>query len=73
MQALESWDQVLDCEEGLVVAKAHKNWVGRLALVCVLAHHCKLLDKRIVICPEVVCWECIKATQIPGQNIIFVY
>jgi len=73
MKAVETWDQVLDCDEGLMVAKSHRNWVGRLAVVCVLAHHCKLGQKRIVICPETVCWECVKPTLNLTQNIIFVY
>jgi hypothetical protein len=73
MQAMESWDQVLDCEEGLVVAKSHKNWVGRLGVVCVLSHHCKLRHKRVVICPETVCWECVRLTSNLNQNTIFVY
>jgi len=73
MQAIETWDQVLDCEEGLMVVKSHKNWIARLAVVCVLSHHCRLRHKRIVICPEAVCWECVNLTENLNQNIIFVY
>ncbi|KAK4206319.1 hypothetical protein QBC37DRAFT_133716 [Rhypophila decipiens] len=79
MKTIATWDQVLDCDEGLIVVKAHNNWVGRLAVVSVLSHHCKLRQKRIVICPgsESVCWECVRLTSNlnlnQNQNLIFVY
>ncbi|GAB1311420.1 hypothetical protein MFIFM68171_01630 [Madurella fahalii] len=70
MAALEKWDQIMDCDEGLVVTKSHGNWVGRLAIVCVLAQHCRLPELRIVVCPDTVCWQCIHT---PATNTVFVY
>lgn len=70
VMSIETWDQILDCSEGILVTRATGNWVARLAIVSVLANHCKPPLKRIVICPENVCWECVK---LPVDNVIYVY
>ncbi|KAI1414979.1 hypothetical protein F5Y13DRAFT_196976 [Hypoxylon sp. FL1857] len=70
LMPIETWDQILDCSEGALVTRSSGNWVSRVAIVAVLAHHCKLESKRIVICPRNVCWNCI---EIPDQNVIYVY
>ena len=68
--SLETWDQIFDCPDGILVTKSHGNWVARLALVSVLAQHCTLLAKKIIICPEKVCWKCV---EFPPCNAIYVY
>ncbi|KAI1370974.1 hypothetical protein F4677DRAFT_450808 [Hypoxylon crocopeplum] len=68
--SVETWDQILDCSEGVLVTRSFGNWVSRVAIVAVLAQHCRLRSKRIVICPQRMCWKCPK---IPAHNIIFVY
>lgn len=70
IQALETWDQVLDCPEGILATKSHGNWAARMALVCVLAQHCQGSLRRIVICPPSVCWQCIDTSV---RNTIFIY
>lgn len=70
MAALEKWHQIMDCDEGLIVTKSHGNWVGRFAIVCVLAQHCSLQGLRIIVCPDTVCWQCVNT---PSRNTIFVY
>ncbi|KLU92095.1 hypothetical protein MAPG_11042 [Magnaporthiopsis poae ATCC 64411] len=59
MMAIESWDQILDLPEGVLVIKSSGNWVSRLAIVSVIAHHCKLRATRVYICPDDVCWDCV--------------
>lgn len=59
MVAIESWDQILDLPEGVLVIKSSGNWVSRLAIVSVIAHHCKLRATRVYICPDDVCWDCV--------------
>ncbi|KAI1080784.1 hypothetical protein F5B20DRAFT_570240 [Whalleya microplaca] len=68
--SLETWDQILDCPGGVVVTRSSKNWVARVAIVAVLAQHCRLKPKRIHICPDHVCWECLNP---PEANAIYVY
>ncbi|KAL8305624.1 hypothetical protein RB597_003614 [Gaeumannomyces tritici] len=60
MVALESWDQILDLPEGVLVIKSYGNWISRLAIMSVISHHCKLKATRVYICPEDVCWECVR-------------
>jgi hypothetical protein len=71
MMSVECWDQILDCPDGLLVTRSTKNWVARLALIAVLAQHCRLKSKRIFICPEDTCWECVQPQD--RGNIIYVY
>ena len=68
--ALETWDQILDCPDGIVVTKSHGNWVARLALVSVLAQHCKTVARKIIVCPDKVCWKCVN---FPSINVVYVY
>ncbi|KAL8418594.1 hypothetical protein RB594_001989 [Gaeumannomyces avenae] len=60
MVALESWDQILDLPEGVLVIKSYGNWISRLAIMSVISHHCKLKATRVYICPEDVCWGCVR-------------
>ncbi|KAI0538353.1 hypothetical protein GGR58DRAFT_501346 [Xylaria digitata] len=68
--SIETWDQILDCPAGLVVTRSFKNWVARMAIVAVLAQHCRLKSKRIYICPENMCWGCLPNLE---NNVIYVY
>ncbi|KAI0127508.1 hypothetical protein BJ170DRAFT_375533 [Xylariales sp. AK1849] len=73
LSAIETWDQVIDCPEGASVARAHGNSLSRLALAAVLAEHCSLQDKRVVICPQgIICWRCMEAL-CNTRNTIFVH
>jgi hypothetical protein len=63
MYAVECWDELKDCPEGLVVVKARGSWVARLAATCYLVEcskqpHSRI--KRITICPDKVCWACVR-------------
>lgn len=70
-QALQSWDQVMDCPEGILVTQSHKNWMARLALVSVLAQHSNLTHstQRIIVCPSETCWKCVKTLH---RNAVFI-
>ncbi|KAI0115618.1 hypothetical protein GGR51DRAFT_546383 [Nemania sp. FL0031] len=68
--SLETWDQVLDCPVGVLVTRSFKNWIARIAIVAVLAQHCRLSSKRIFICPENTCWDCVRPLD---TNVIYVY
>ncbi|KAL8392525.1 hypothetical protein RB595_002642 [Gaeumannomyces hyphopodioides] len=57
--AIESWDQILDLPEGVLVIKSYGNWISRLAIMSVIAHHCKRRATSVYICPDDVCWECV--------------
>ena len=52
--ALDNWEEFFDCPRNTCIVRAHKNWIARLAFVCV-SHQ---LQRRTIILPEVVCWEC---------------
>lgn len=69
--ALESWDQVIDGQEGILVTKSYKNWVARLALASFLAEHSKVDNKQIIICPPDVCGECIRES-IHTRNVVII-
>lgn len=69
--ALETWDQALDGQEGIVVTKSHKNWVARLALASVLAQHSKVDNQQIIICPPEVCGKCISES-IHTRNVVII-
>jgi hypothetical protein len=63
MYAVECWDELKDCPEGLVVVKARGNWVARLAATCYLVEcsrqpHSRI--KRVTICPDKMCWACVR-------------
>jgi hypothetical protein len=68
-QSLQSWDQVLDCPEGILVTQSRGNWMARLALISVLAQHSKSLQKKVLVCPRDMCWTCARATH---RNAIFI-
>ncbi|KAI1123405.1 hypothetical protein F5Y10DRAFT_286217 [Nemania abortiva] len=68
--SLETWDQILDCPVGVLVIRSSKNWIARIAIVAVLAQHCRLRSKRIYICPENTCWDCVQPL---ATNVIYVY
>ena len=69
--AIETWDQVLDNQEGILVTKSYKNWVARLALASVLAQHSKVDNKQIIICTSDVCGECIREN-IHTRNVVII-
>ncbi|KAI0149263.1 hypothetical protein BJ166DRAFT_470165 [Pestalotiopsis sp. NC0098] len=71
VKALETWDKVLDCPEGILVAKCHNNWVARLALAAVLSEHCQKTARSIVVCPPNVCWQCLDIDY--SRNTVYIY
>ncbi|OCL01947.1 hypothetical protein AOQ84DRAFT_305675, partial [Glonium stellatum] len=56
--SVECWDEVLDMPVGVFVARAHKNWIARLALAAVLVQQAER-DITVTLCPETVCWPCV--------------
>lgn len=59
--SVETWDQVLDCAEEVVVVRCFDNWVARLAVVSVLHRHGMDKETPIVVCPRDICWECVRS------------
>ena len=55
---IDNWDELLDppgCEESQVmVVRAHKNWLARLALVTV----CWKKGLKRIIASDTTCWSC---------------
>ena len=68
---LETWDQVLDNFEGVLVTKSHENWVARLALASVLSQHSKVDCKQIIICPPDGCGACIMENM-RSRNVVII-
>ncbi|CAM1502514.1 Fc.00g044980.m01.CDS01 [Cosmosporella sp. VM-42] len=61
MTSVECWDELRDLPPGIVVVKAHGNWVARLAAATYLAQSAKQGNKkiqRITLCPSRMCWAC---------------
>ena len=52
--ALDNWDEFFDRPENPCIVRAYRNWIARLAFVCV-SHQ---LGRRTIIMPESICWEC---------------
>ncbi|KAI3319528.1 hypothetical protein HD806DRAFT_525510 [Xylariaceae sp. AK1471] len=62
MISVESWDDLCDLPAGLVVVRAHGNWLARLAVASFLAQQAEEHSSsisRITICPPNVCWRCV--------------
>lgn len=57
--SVESWDDILDPQDGRLVVKARGNWVARLAAAALLSRSSKRPAGRIAICPPDVCWKCL--------------
>jgi hypothetical protein len=51
---IDTWDELLEGPESTAIARAHGNWLSRLALTCVAAH--KGYD--VYILPPSFCWKC---------------
>jgi hypothetical protein len=63
MLSIESWDELCDIPAGLVVVRAHGNWLARLAAAGFLAQQAEAefsSVSRITICPLDVCWQCVQ-------------
>jgi len=61
IMAIETWDQVLDVPDGVVVVRSSKNWLARLALVSVLRQHSQMLQSSIFVWPDRLCRQCVHA------------
>ena len=52
--ALDNWDEFFDPPENTAIVRAHRNWIARLAFVCV----CHQLRREAMVMPEAICWKC---------------
>jgi len=54
LTSIDTWDELLEGPESTAIARAHGNWLSRLALTCVAA------DKGydVYILPPSFCWKC---------------
>ncbi|KAI1330651.1 hypothetical protein F5Y16DRAFT_362334 [Xylariaceae sp. FL0255] len=62
MVSIEYWEDISDIPAGLVVVRAHGNWLARLAATAFLAQQAdtgQSAIRRITICPSRVCWQCV--------------
>ncbi|KAI1129801.1 hypothetical protein F5Y10DRAFT_145672 [Nemania abortiva] len=58
--ALDTWDEVLDCpQDGFTIIRSQGNWIARLAIIGMLAHH-KAVFERVFVCQRSLnpCWHC---------------
>ncbi|OTB06328.1 hypothetical protein M426DRAFT_21117 [Hypoxylon sp. CI-4A] len=75
MVSIECWEDLYVIPPGLVVVRAHGNWVARLAVTSFLAQQAQaqgqgnIID-RITICPPNICWKCVRYE---CRNNIFIY
>ncbi|KAH9210507.1 hypothetical protein DL95DRAFT_370861 [Leptodontidium sp. 2 PMI_412] len=60
----DNWDEILEPpRNGILIARAHENWLARFALACV----CKQLGFKTLLLPSEPCWSCC-AHALDGTN-----
>jgi hypothetical protein len=57
--SVDCWEELLEPPERDLIARAHGNWIGRLALVSL----CSQLDYVIAVLPAGCCSECLEQTE----------
>ncbi|KAI4862401.1 hypothetical protein F4820DRAFT_450971 [Hypoxylon rubiginosum] len=63
LRSIECWDELRECQSGLVVVRVHGNWLARLAVTAYLAQRadqCGDGGPRITLLPAKVCWICLE-------------
>ncbi|CAJ2513448.1 Uu.00g015670.m01.CDS01 [Anthostomella pinea] len=70
--ALETWGQVIDTPEGILITKSHMNWVARLALAAVLTQHSKVRDQQVFVCQPDTCGRCVVEHVLISRNTIII-
>jgi len=58
---IDTWDELLDKPDGVVVVRTGDNWVARLASTLVIQQRMRktTVNYDITVCPVDVCWTCL--------------
>jgi hypothetical protein len=66
LTSIDSWDELLDLPDNACVARAHNNWLARLAIASVVSQK----QRPCLIASEHICWKCVLDCMISRNAIV---